>query len=114
VTDVLEEAAEVPGLDPLPAGGLLMDGPGRLLAPSDPPSILLAQVGPDGGMREWVRRLRLDGTTLWQTPLPTTEAITAAMVEPKRLWLLASPRDLGQDLHAIALADGRIIRTRHI
>jgi hypothetical protein len=111
---VLEAAEPVPGPEPLLAGGLLMAGPGRLLGPEDPPSILLAQVGPVIGMAEWVRRLRLDGTTLWETALPTAERIDFAMVEPGRLWLLASPRGMSQDLHALALVDGRIIRTRHV
>lgn len=110
---VLDAAEPVPGLDPLPAGGLVMAGPGQVLELTDPPSILLAQVGEVGGMREWVRRLRLDGTPLWEAALPTTNEIQSALVEPGRLWLLTRPRDLSQDLHAIALGDGRIIRTRH-
>lgn len=113
-TDVLEAAEPVPGLEPLPAGGLLLAGPHRLLALADPPSILLAQVGPVPAMPEWVRRLGLDGTTLWETPLPTAETIQAAFTEPGRLWLLATPRGLSSDLHAIAPADGRLIRTRHL
>ncbi|WP_372617517.1 hypothetical protein [Falsiroseomonas sp.] len=111
---VLEVAEPVPGVAPVPAGGLLVAGPGRLLGLEDPPSILLAQVGQVSGMDEWVRRLRLDGTTLWETPLPTAEHIAFAMVEPGRLWLVATPDRMSQDLHAIALADGRIIRTRHV
>ncbi|WP_137177565.1 hypothetical protein [Roseomonas sp. AR75] len=111
---VLEAAEPVPGVAPLPAGGLIVDAPGRLLAPGDPPSILLAQVGPLGATPEWVRRLRLDGTTLWETALPTAEHIAFAMAEPGRLWLLATPDRLSQTLYAIALADGRIIRSRPV
>lgn len=113
-SEVLDEAGPVPGVDPLPAGGLLMAGPGRLLELPDPPSILLAQIGRVSGMPEWVRRLRLDGTLQWEVALPTTEEIQTALVEPGRIWLVANPRGSSQDLHAIALADGRIIRTRHI
>jgi hypothetical protein len=112
--DVLDAAEPVPGMEPLPAGGLLVEGPGQLLGPGDPRSILLAQVGRLGATPELVRRLRLDGTTLWEAALPTAERIDFAMVEPGRLWLLASPRGMSQDLHAIALEDGRIIRTRHV
>jgi hypothetical protein len=112
--DVLDAPEPVPGADPLPTGGLLMAGPGQLLLLADPPSILLAQVGRVSGMQEWVRRLRVDGTPLWHIALPTTEEIQAALVEPGRLWLLARPRGLSQDLHAIALTDGRVVRTRHI
>lgn len=108
---MLDAAEPLPGLDLLPAGGLVMAGPGRLLELTDPPSILLAQLD---GMREWVRRLRLDGTTQWQAALPTTDEIQSVLVEPGRLWLLTRPHGMSQDLHAVALADGRIIRTRHI
>jgi hypothetical protein len=113
-TDVLETAEPVPGLDPLPAGGLVMGGPGRLLALADPPSILLAQVGRGGAMQEWLSRLRLDGSRVWTLELPTTEAIGWAFAEPARLWLLGMPAGSFAALHAIAPADGRILRTRHI
>ena len=113
-TDVLDAAEPVPGVEPLRAGGLLLSGPHRLLSLPDPPSILLAQAGAVPTMPEWVRRLRLDGTTLWQADLPTTEQIGWALAEPGRLWLLATPRGLSSDLHAIAPGDGRIIRTRHL
>ncbi|PWS33997.1 hypothetical protein DFH01_27050 [Falsiroseomonas bella] len=112
--DVLEVAEPVAGVAPLPAGGLLVEAPGRLLAPADPPSILLAQIGAVGGMEEWVRRIRPDGTTLWEATLPTAEHIAFAMTEPGRLWLLATPDRLSQTLHAIALADGRILRSRPV
>jgi hypothetical protein len=110
--EVLEAAEPVAGIEALPAGGLLAAGPGRLLAPADPPSILLAQVGELGAASEWVRRLRLDGTPLWEAALPTSERVDFAMVEPGRLWLLTTPLGMSQSIHAIALADGRIIRTR--
>ncbi len=113
-TDVLDGAQPVQGLDPIPSGGLVMAGPGRLLGLDGPPSLLLAQVGREPGLRESLRRLRLDGATLWETALPTTEQLNAAFVEPGRLWLLAHPGGLSQDIHAIALDDGRILRTRHI
>lgn len=110
---VLDAAEPVPGLDPLPAGGLLMAGPGRPLELAGPPSILLARVGRLGGTGEWVRRLRLDGTPLWNAELPTAEEIASVLVEPGRLWLLTRPRGMMESLHAIAPTDGRIVRTRH-
>jgi len=91
-----------------------MAGPGLLLGLPDPASILLARVGRGILMGEWLRRLRLDGTTLWETPLPTTQTIATAFTEPGRLWVLATPYGTSDDLHAIAPADGRIIRTRHL
>ena len=110
--EMLEAAAPVPGLDPIPAGGLLMAGPGRLMELADPSSVLLAQVGEVPGMSEWLRRLWLDGTTMWETVLPTTGTIAAALAEPARIWLLATPRGMSEWLHAIAPADGRLARSR--
>jgi hypothetical protein len=113
-TDVLEAAEPVPGVAPIVAGGLVMAGRGRLLGLADPPSILLAEIGEVGGLGEKLRRLRLDGTPVWDLALPTTHDIRTALVEPGRLWLLASPRGMFETLYAIALADGRLIRTRHL
>lgn len=112
--DVLETAEPVPGLEAVPAGGLVMSAPGRLLALADPPSFLLAQVGRQGGLQECLVRLRPDGSPVWTLDLPTTEAIGWAAVEPARLWLLGMPAGGSAALHAIAPGAGRIIRTRHI
>lgn len=113
-TDLLEAAEPVPGIAPIAGGGLVMAGRGRLLGLGDPPSILLAEIGPASGLGERVRRLRLDGTPVWDLALPTTHEIRAALVEPGRLWLLGSAHGMSESLHAIALADGRLIRTRHL
>ncbi|WP_237217855.1 hypothetical protein, partial [Falsiroseomonas oryziterrae] len=113
-TDLLEAAEPVPDVAPIPFGGLLMAGPGQLFSLADPPSILLAQLDPTGAREERLRRLRPDGAPVWDIALPTSETIAWVSAEPGRLWFLATPRRSFAALHAIALADGRIIRTRHI